>query len=81
VAQRRHGRCCPKESNSAISPAWIAQTVACLLGNTRISARASGTLAAAALSEIDVAAGGDGMPKINVERRDRRCARRRRHSI
>jgi len=45
--------------------AWIDRPLPAL-GAYRISARASGTLAAPALSAIDVAAGGDGMPKINV---------------
>ncbi len=45
--------------------AWIDRPLPAL-GAFRVNARASGTLAAPALSAIDIAAGGDGMPKINV---------------
>jgi uncharacterized protein involved in outer membrane biogenesis len=45
--------------------AWIDRPLPAL-GAYRIGARASGTLAALTLSAIDVAAGGDGMPKISV---------------
>jgi uncharacterized protein involved in outer membrane biogenesis len=45
--------------------AWIDRPVPAL-GAYRISARASGTMAALALSAIDFVAGGDGMPKINL---------------
>ena len=45
--------------------AWIDRPLPAL-GTYRISARASGTVAAPSLSAIDVAAGGDGMPKIKV---------------
>jgi len=45
--------------------AWIDRPLPAL-GAYRISARVSGTPAAPALSALDVAAGGDSMPKINV---------------
>ena len=45
--------------------AWLDRPLPAL-GAYRISMRASGTLAAPALSAIDIAAGGDGMPKILV---------------
>ena len=45
--------------------AWIDRPLPAL-GAYRISARASGSLAAPALSAIDIAAGSDGMPKIKV---------------
>jgi uncharacterized protein involved in outer membrane biogenesis len=45
--------------------AWIDRPLPAL-GAYRISARASGTVTAPALSAIEVAAGGDGMPKISV---------------
>jgi uncharacterized protein involved in outer membrane biogenesis len=45
--------------------AWIDRPLPAL-GAYRISSRASGTVAAPALSAIDFAAGGDGMPKVSV---------------
>ncbi len=45
--------------------AWIDRPLPAF-GAYRISARASGAMAAPSLSAIDVAAGGDGMPKIKV---------------